>query len=194
MKYLKLVAFTTLIFFFSKANGQFKLGLGGGINHATFSGASLGTIESVTGFNAGLITEIKLPIGLGFELDILYSTKGATYKVDEPLINIDSEYSLKYIDVPVVGKLYILKVINLQLGIQYSYLIGADLAIEGVGSSDAKETFKTSDVAAIIGFGVDVSKFHFSTRYTLGLTAIGSQGGENKNRMLTFTVGIWLKK
>ena len=193
MKYFKLIVFVLSICFFSTANAQFKFGVAGGINHASFSGASLGTFESVTGFNAGLITEIKLPIELGVEVDVLYSTKGSIFKINSPPITIDSKYSLTYIDIPVVGKLYILKVINLQLGVQYSYLMGANLTIEGI-ESEAKETFKTSDVGAIIGFGVDVSKIHFSTRYSIGITSIGSGGGETKNKMLAFTVGFWLKK
>jgi hypothetical protein len=194
MKSIKtLIAASLLICsFMVNAQAKFKLGVGGGVNFANFSGSNVSGTKGFTGFNGGLITEIKLPIKVGVEADVLFSTKGAKHIVfpsDLPEGSIGTfDYKLSYIDIPIVLKIYMLKVINLQLGAQYSILMNA----ESVGSS-IKDLFNSSDFSAVIGFGIDVKRFHFSTRYIYGLTGI-SEGSDTKNKMLTLTVGFWLKK
>ena len=71
---------------------------------------------------------------------------------------------------------------------QYSHLIGAEL-----DSEDVKNQFMSGDFSVVVGAGVDVSKFHFSARYNLGVVNV-ADGGDFKNNMLTFSAGLWLKK
>lgn len=188
-KIMKKLIFIPIFFIAFFANAQFKFGVGGGLNMASFSGDGATGLDGKIGINAGLLMEVKLPIELGVEADVLYSTKGGS--------NSSTDVRLAYFDVPVVAKLYMLKVINLQLGLQGSFLMGAeqDFDFGGVSqSSDIKDQLKGIDMGAVIGFGVDVSKFHASARYNLGFASIDDNGGDIKNNMLTITLGIWLKK
>lgn len=187
MKNLKLIILTSLIATSLMVNAQVKLkvGLGGGANFANFSGSDASGSASLMGYNGGLMTEIKFPIKLGVEADILFSTKGATYT----FFTISEDMKLTYIDVPVVAKIYMLKVVNLQLGAQYAMLTSANFA-----GDDVKDGFNSGDLAAVLGFGVDVSVIHFSCRYNYGLASIDKGGADVKNNMLTLSVGLWLKK
>lgn len=189
MKNFKILLLISLITSCLMVNAQakFKAGLAGGVNYANFSGSDVSGNKSLMGFNGGLITEIKFPIKLGVEADVLFSTKGASLDFDPTFSALD--YKLSYIDVPVVAKIYMVKVVNFQLGAQYSILASAKVV-----GDDVKDGFKSGDMAAVIGFGLDVSLLHFSCRYNYGLTSIDEGGSDVKNNMLTFSVGIWLKK
>ena len=185
MKTLKTLLFLFIMSVVITANAQFKFGVGGGLNFASLSGDDSDGFKSATGFNAGIMTEIKLPAVVGFEADVLFSTKGATFN----FLSLSEDLKLSYMDVPVVIKFYTVKVLSLQVGAQYSMLMGADFA-----GSDVKDNLKSSDLSAVIGFGVDVSKLHFSLRYNYGLSTIDDTGADLKNNVLMLTAGFWIKK
>ena len=196
-KNLKLIILTSLMATSLMANAQAKLkvGLGGGVNFSNFSGSDVNEAKSLMGYNGGLMTEIKFPIKLGVEADILFSKKGAGNIIftDNQGNSIGSaEMKLTYIDIPVVAKIYFLKVVNLQLGAQYSFLLSANMNV--MDGLDIKDQFNSGDLAAVLGFGVDVSVIHFSCRYNYGLASIDKSGADVKNNILTLTIGLWLKK
>lgn len=185
MKNLRRLLVITLMITAFNANAQFKFGLGGGVNYANFSGSDVAGSNSLMGFNGGVMMEVKLPVKLGVEADILFSTKGANYS----FFTLSENIRLSYIDIPVVAKVYMMKVVSLHLGAQYSMLASANFA-----GDDVKDQFNSGDLAAVVGVGIDVSKLHFSARYNYGLSSIDKGGADVKNNMLTLTVGFWLKK
>ena len=169
------------------ANAQFKFGVGGGLNLASLSGSDVGGgASSIMGFNGGVMMEVKLPIKLGFEADVLFSTKGSSLEFDPTFPAVD--YKLSYIDLPVVMKIYMAKVVSFQLGAQYSMLISGKF-----DGDDVKDQLKPSDMSAVFGLGLDVLKLHASARYNYGLTSIDNNGADVKNTMITFSVGYWIK-
>lgn len=176
-----------LAFFGTIVNAQnvFKFGVAGGLNLSKINSEE--SSKSITGFHGGLITEIKLPIELGVEVDVLYSTKGGTFEgLNSKLETVELKNELTYIDIPVVAKLYILKVLNLQAGPQFSYLMGAKF-----DGTDNKENLNSIDLGIVAGIGLDITKLHTAVRYNYGLTEIGAGGG--KNNMIQLSVGFWIK-
>ncbi len=167
------------------ANAQFKFGVGGGVNFANFSGSDVSGAEGLLGYNGGVMMEVKLPVKIGVEADLLYSSKGASYDG----LGASLTANLSYVDLPVVLKLYSIKVLSIQLGAQYSMLINGKMA--GI---DIKDELNASDISAVFGFGLDVLKIHASARYNYGLTSIYKNGADVKNNMLTLSLGFWLKK
>ena len=181
MKKIILLLITCVAFIATQAQGTFKFGVAGGINVADLSTDQ--TTKTLTGFHAGLLSEVKFPVKLGVEAGLLYAVKGA--KTESFNSNfIDNK--LSYIDIPIVVKIYTLKVLSFQLGPQYSYLLSATS-----DGTDVKDNLNASDISAIAGIGLDVSKFRASIRYNFGLTEI-SDGGE-KNNVIQATVGFWIK-
>tara|TARA_B100000809_G_scaffold260086_1_gene306347 strand:+ start:2477 stop:3025 length:549 start_codon:yes stop_codon:yes gene_type:complete len=182
MKSIKGLLVVVLIVVGFTANAQFKFGLGGGLNMSNLGGSDISNTDSRLGFNGGLMMEVKLPIKLGVELDVLFSSKGAK------MLGSSDGMKLSYIDLPVVMKIYMAKVISFQLGAQYSMLLSAKSS-----GFDVKDELKPSDLSAVLGLGVDVLKLHVSARYNYGLTSIDDAGADIKNNMLTFSVGYWIK-
>jgi hypothetical protein len=201
MKNLKGLFVVALIVVGFSANAQFKFGFGGGVNLANLAGSDISGNENLMGFNGGVMMEVKLPVKIGFEADVLFSTKGATIEntlfgnnVGFTITNSqgdvidDTSIKLSYIDLPVVVKIYMAKVLSFQFGAQYSMLISGKQA--GI---DIKDGLKSSDMSAVLGLGLDVLKIHASARYNYGLTSIYESGSDVKNNMLTLSVGIWIK-
>ncbi len=195
MKNLRVVIVLFLMIITLSVNAQFKIGAKGGINFANVSGidSPLSEINGLTGFNAGVMTELKF-VKIGVEADVLYSRKGFNMDITSgfPISSFSSEISLDYIDIPVVAKLYFIEVINLQAGVEYSYLLNATTKIDGFGDRDSKDDFNSNDFSAIVGFGIDVNRFHMSTRYYFGITNINQ--GDAKNQVLQISIGFWIKK
>jgi len=195
MKNLKRVLLIVLVMIAFSTNAQFKFGVGGGVNLANLAGSDISNTDSRLGFNSGFMIELKLPIKLGFELDLLFSTKGVGRGVSSfyqcnacDILPGEGEVNLSYIDLPVVMKIYMAKVLSFQLGGQYSMLL-----IAKSDGYDVKEYINSSDVSAVLGLGLDVSKLHVSARYNYGLTSIDDAGADIKNNMFTFTLGYWIK-
>lgn len=185
MKKITLIALLASISFSVNAQNVFKFGIAGGLNISKMNAET--SSKSLTGFHGGLITEIKLPIELGVEADVLISTKGGVYEgYDSNFQPKDVDFKLMYVDVPVLAKLYILKVINIQAGPQFSYLLSAKY--DGI---DVKDNFNSMDIAVVAGLGLDVSKLHGAVRYNYGVTNIGP--GDRKNSVIQVSVGYWIK-
>lgn len=187
MKKIKGLLLIVIVVTTFSANAQFKFGVGGGVNISKHTGADVYNSTNLIGFNTGLIFEIKLPTKVGFELNALYSVKGTNFDYGANNRDRASDITMTYIDFPLVVKFYILKVVSLQIGPQYSYLIRSTS-----GGSSNKFFINSNEVSGVFGLGLDVSKFHLSSRYNYGLTST-VDGGDIKNNMLTFTVGYWIK-
>lgn len=167
------------------AQNLFKFGVAGGLNVSKITSDK--DSKTLNGFHAGLITEVKLPVTFGFETDVLYSTKGGVYDgFNNNLEPTDWDYNLSYVDVPILAKLYILKVINIQAGPQFSYLLSGKF-----NETNVKDDLKSMDISAVAGIGVDVTKIHVAVRYNYGLTNIGD--GDGKNNVIQASVGYWIK-
>jgi len=177
-----LIALTSMLSTFGQ--GNFKFGISGGLNVADIS--SDAKTKSLTGFHAGILSEVKFA-KLGIEGGVLYSVKGAkTEGFNSNFQLTDIENKLSYIDVPLVLKIYVFKVLNLQAGPQFSYLLSATY-----DGNDIKDNLNSADISAVAGIGLDVSKIRASVRYNLGLTEIANGGG--KNNVIQATVGFWIK-
>ena len=191
MKNIKELFFIGFFFVVLSANAQFKFGVGGGLNVSNVDGPYISETESRIGFNGGFLMEVKLPVKLGFEADILFSTKG-TKDILFKDINGNSigptDLKFSYIDIPVVIKIYMAKVLSFQLGGQYSVLLNSS-SLEAYGD----EKWKGRDLSVVFGLGLDVLKIHVSARYNYGLTSIDDAGSDIKNNMLTFCAGYWIK-
>jgi hypothetical protein len=167
------------------SNAQFKFGVGGGVNLANLSGSDVSSgTESITGFNGGLMVEVKLPVKLGIEADLFLSTKGSSFSLPTG----KEDFKLVYSDLPVVMKIYMVKVLSVQIGAQYSMLVSGKWSGQNI-----REDLNLNDMSALFGVGIDVLKLHLSARYNYGLTNIYKNGGNFKNNMFTLSVGLWIK-
>jgi opacity protein-like surface antigen len=162
-----------------------KIGIKGGLNYANQNGSDI-TINSqnyqtsaITSYHAGLVAEIKLVDSFSIQPELLYSTQGATYK------NAVEEFQneLGYLSIPVMAKIYLNKVVSLELGPQASFLLSER---NNFNVNDAS----TFDFAANAGLGFKITKnFFLEGRYSLGLTN-ASKDAEVKNSVVQISAGF----
>ena len=183
MKKTYLIILTIFLIGSINVQAQLKLGLKGGANFPSLN-ESNGTfnISNTTGWHAGGMLEIKLPI-IGIEGDLIYSQTGAT-------IDGLGELKTSTFDIPVLAKLYLLKIITIQAGPQFSFLTTSKL-----DGDDIKEQFDISNAKFVAGLGVEFGPFYAHGRFIFpSKTEFSQLGTEVKNSNIQLSGGWWLKK
>ncbi len=166
------------------ANAQIKLGVKGGLNLPSLN-AQNGAInfDSKTGWHGGAMVELKLPI-IGIEGDFIYSQN--SFEIP----NID-KLKISTFDIPVVAKLYILKVLNIQAGPMFSFTTSANSDVIG----DIKDQFDSKTFQFVAGLGAQLGPIDVHGRFIFpSTTKFTDAGTEYKNSVIQISAGIWLKK
>ena len=171
--------------YLSQINAQVNFGIKGGVNFDKFKfdedAKKQLTLENVSGWQAGALLQIKIPvIGVGVQPELLYTVSKT---------NIDSkENSIHYFEVPV----------NLQWGLNLAvvrpYLQGGPyfgyaLKCEG---DKFKDHINKIDWGVALGAGIDIWKFQLSCRYQWGLHNVSNEADfkELKNNKLSLSLGF----
>jgi len=192
---MKRIAFFTLFTFtisLTAYSQGFKAGLKGGLNLATIKGDFTG-VESKAGFHVGAFAGAKLS-KFGVEGEILYSTQGTQDEIDSEL-----KMKMDYLIIPILGKFYIVKGINIYAGPQFGFLLKSEIT-DGTVDSDLKDYVSNSDVSIVVGAGFEILKFRAGLRYNIGLTDFNDDASsiifdpsdEFKNRVFQIFIGIGL--
>jgi hypothetical protein len=180
-----------MLFLFASisAHAEFGLGLKAGVNFATHkadgSNVAVPDFKSKTGFVGGGYVNYFFGETFGIQPEVLFSQKGAKIE-DVDLVN-----NLTYVDIPVLVRIHFLKVLDVHVGPQFSFL--ANATQDGTGADeDLKEKLKNSEVALAFGAGVNLPlKLNLTARYILGLTDISEiQDVEIKNSAFQLTLGF----
>ncbi len=186
MKKISILLVALILMTVFSAQAQIKLGIRGGLNFPSLN-AQAGSIDldAATGWHGGLQVELKLPI-IGIEGDVLYSQVGVS--------NIDLQGTigdLKHttLDIPVVAKFYILKVLNIQAGPQFSFVTSSK-----IGDFDVKNQIDNKTVGFVAGLGVELLMFNASARFIFPSTTTIQSLGEYKSSNIQLSVGFWFKK
>ena len=185
MKRIILVAVILLAASVDMQAQMVKFGIKGGLNYANQTGNDI-TItsnnynkEAITSYHAGLVAEIKVTDGFSVQPELLYSTKGATYK--NALEEFKNE--LGYLSIPVLAKFHLNNTVSLDLGPQASFLLSER---KNVNFKEA-ETF---EFGAAGGLGLNITKnFFLQGRYVLGLTE-ATKEAKVKNSVVQISAGF----
>ncbi|MBL0342506.1 MAG: PorT family protein [Bacteroidetes bacterium] len=154
----------------TQAQGSFRVGVSGGVNStwlmnknvfdandgldiaATFGGRF--GIDAIYSFNP------KLGVGIGFNF---ISKNCQKYSGDKTGLDGDLTTSLNYFDIPVLLRLTSSGGTYFEVGPQFGFLTKAEETYEGNVSSpfdysdvDVKNSFETTNIALVFGFGVDI--------------------------------------
>ncbi len=184
MKKVYLIAIALLLVGSYNAQAQLKLGIKGGLNLPSLE-AQGGAIsfDSKTGWHGGAMVEIKLPI-IGIQGDFLYSQ--SSFEIP----SVDKLKTASF-DIPIVAKLYLFKILTIQAGPQFSFLMSADSDLIG----DVKDQIETGTVNFVAGLGVNLGPLDVHGRFIFpSTTKFTDVGSEYKNSNIQLSVGFWLKK
>lgn len=179
-----------------------RLGVIAGVNFATASGEDTEGTGTRTALMFGGLAEIGLSRTLAIRPEVIYSMQGATFEDGSD----EGEVKLDYVQIPVllqvrvpgaegaVGQVtphfYLGPVFSFKTSCKGSANSGPDIDCEDI--TDFAE-FKSSDVGAMAGAGLDIGAFQLGVRYNLGLTNILDVVGDDedvKNRVFSIYAGF----
>lgn len=186
------------------ANANARIGVMGGINLSTFSGEdSADDLENRMGLLAGLSYARPRPGSFGFEMDLLFSAKGAKSS-DGPN---DVTFKLNYLELPVLLRYDFATTGGIRPHLSAGPSFALRTGCSGEGSSNGvsvsvdcdelqdalNSEFKSIDVGATVGGGLDFAvgrnTFTVGARYTIGLVSI-VEDESTKNRAISLFAGI----
>jgi len=135
---------------------RIDIGIKGGVNFSNLEIPDIHT-SNKTGYHLGAYSLFKFG-KLGLQPEFIFSQQGT--KVDL------GDWDAKYINIPVMLKLYLVGGFNLQAGPQFGFLNKAEL-----DGNNIKDDLKKADVSLGLGLGWDAPMgLKFDARYNLGLT------------------------
>ncbi len=153
--------------------GFINIGIKGGLNLYNIHNDNDIKYDSKPGYHIGLIGHIHVNQSFAIQPEIVYSTQGAKYKVE----NVTTNYNLSYINVPVLFQYMFDNGLRLQAGPQIGFLMAAK-SKNGSTTTDFKSDLKPIDLALGIGAGYifPPSGLGIDVRYNLGLSDINDTG------------------
>ena len=135
---------------------KIDIGVKGGLNFSKLNIPDIQT-SGKTGYHFGAYSLFKFG-NLGLQPEIIFSQQGS--KVDL------GDWDTKYLNIPIMLKLYLGGGFNLQAGPQFGFLNKAEL-----DGNSIEEDLKTADVSVGLGVGWDTPiGLKLDARYNLGLT------------------------
>lgn len=167
-----------------------KAGIKGGLNVSNLYLEDVSDENARLGAHIGLFAQFLSAGVVGFQTELLYSTKGT---VGQYYGAFDQEvkYNFNYIDLPVLAVFKVGETVEIHAGGYASYLLGANISYEGdlANGSDEidKDQLKSYDYGLALGVGINVGPVQIGARYNYGLVEIADSDnarallGDSKN-------------
>jgi hypothetical protein len=176
----------------SAANAQIDLGVKGGLNFPTLSGAE--STKFRTDFYVGGYANYKITDQFSFQPEVLYSKQGAGIKRHD---GSKERIVTHNINIPLMARYEIMENLNVEFGPQLGFLVSAQDKYELNNSKTntaITDNFKTFDFGLNLGAGYKVTdQFEINARITKGLTDINHNPYGKKTTNTYFSVGVAYK-
>ncbi|MCX6209433.1 MAG: porin family protein [Bacteroidetes bacterium] len=185
---MKKILIVLCVFCFSNqiTNAQdFKVGLKAGANFTKVDGASLKN-EFKLNYHAGVFFELELNKKIGLQPEVLLSQSEAQYINNGVITYPNTSYKLNYLNIPILLKYKIGKIVVLNVGPQYSILINKNDDFAGTGV----KAFKEGDFAMVGGIQLNFKYLRFYGRYNIGLNNINDINSSENWKSQQLQVGL----
>ncbi|CAM3392334.1 porin family protein [Aequorivita lipolytica] len=192
----KFFTFILIALIYSTANSQsLKYGLKAGMNISKFSSNTndpYSDYNGRVGFHLGGLLEVPLNDKFSIQPELLCSFQGANINYGE------RKFTLNYLQLPILGKYYIINGLSAEAGPVLGYLISAKynatLTSEGGRETvDVTENYKSIDVGLGLGASYKLkSDLFFGLRYNFGILDINDDSVKDskiKNNVFQISVG-----
>ncbi len=201
-----------LLWWYQSGAQSSHFGAKGGLNLAILSGTVNMEPKYKPGLMLGFYLDAAVTEKFHIQPELVYSSQGAKIEyTDSPApgsrVVGETTTSLSYINIPVMAKIYLGKVVNLQLGPQVGILVSATDkgTIQGdVIDDDLKDIFKGVDFSFATGIGLNLpSGVNFGGRLIFGLSNLNKDNGQIApgierpaltNGVIQFSLGVPLAK
>jgi hypothetical protein len=154
------------------------IGIKGGMNFSKLEISNFST-SNKTGYHLGAYSLFKFA-KIGIQPEVIFSQQGSKVEL--------GDWDTKYINIPIILKVYIAGGFNLQAGPQFGFLNMAEL-----NGNSIEDLIKNSDISAGMGVGWDAPiGLKLDARYNLGLTDNSEDPAYEtiKNQVFQLSVGF----
>jgi hypothetical protein len=204
-----IVAALTLFSFSSYAQ-LFTLGPKIGISSSKVTVAddvdAIAAGDAEVGFHAGLFTRVSI-LGFYVQPEVLFTSTSGNIVIDDEDVtsNYEAVQNLTYnkLDVPVMVGIKIGKIIRVNAGPSFSFILSGDFRDDAAGAIDqVKQDYESANVGYQVGIGLDISKLVIDLKYENNLSALGETvtfplpgdqsrtfPADMRNRLIQLTVG-----
>ncbi len=222
MKTIQIILLSIFIMASCKlANAQLSFGLKAGMNVATVSNydnidipsavqasfSASGSSSYRIGYNAGLfINYTAFEDRFAFQPEVLFSNQGMKYSGDIfgiPNSSFEATAKIDYVNIPLMVQFYFIKkILYIELGPQVGFIANASGDYNAILGSlsyddnwDIRDDLNTVDfsIAAGLGFKIPKLPLGVNARYTVGLTNVSKNPGNDGSYNSVFQFGIFAK-
>jgi len=146
------------------------LGIKAGINISDQVTSGTGenvNVRSILRFHGGAYFTYSVLDKLAVQPELLFSGKGSDW--DDPAYNVKD--LLTYIDIPVLIRYQLVKIVNIHAGPQFGYLLSATQKDKSSGDViNIDDYYKKPDLGLVLGVEANLPyRINFTIRYVIGL-------------------------
>ncbi|MEH6706153.1 porin family protein [Galbibacter orientalis] len=148
---------------------EFQLGARGGLNFSSVAGDDIDSPDNRTSFYAGLVAEAPLSERFSVQPEVFYSGQG--FDLDD----IDAEFQVDYIQVPLLAKVYLAEGFNLHAGPQVGFKVNEELDFQPTEDAGDFDTDQINDIDFQLTGGAEYkfeNGFFLQARYSYGLSEV----------------------
>ena len=144
---------------------QFRLGLGGGINNTWLANTNVSDqgdeldFAVTFGGSFGLEALYNFSEKAGVSIGFLYSGHNQKYEGEIGNADYETKVRMRYLDIPLLFRVTSTSGTYFEVGPQFGFLMKAEEEFESDVFSDTQDTkdqFNSTNMAAVLGFGVDI--------------------------------------
>lgn len=179
IKTIMILVFLSLIVSYGTRAQSFQVGLKGGVNFSNMLIDDIDDENVRTGFHVGVLGKfLGANEVVGFQPELLYSTKGSKGQYDLAGFEGEQKFNLNYIDLPLMLLIRI-GVLDLNLGAYASYLVNSSVSTEGdfLGENSIaldKDNFNSFDYGLVGGLALNFDIISIGARYNYGLRQVAA--------------------
>lgn len=167
------------------SNKAFSQGLGirAGANFATVTGGDIPEVGAITSFYAGVYYQMPLVKDLLYlQPELQYSSQGFSSKQSGESV----DYSMDYIAVPILAKIYVIKIFSFEAGPQFGFNIS-----DSFDTTNSKGyTVETFDPAMAVGMNINLPfGLSLDARYVYSFSETVTNTSE-KNQVIQAGLGL----
>ncbi|MGL2962776.1 porin family protein [Flavobacterium sp. RSB2_4_14] len=164
MKLVKLFLLAIVISALSTTASAQRYGIRAGANIASLTGGNDNSISPRTSFYFGVFKEMGIVKDLFYiQPELQYSSQGFS----SDFTGTDEDYSIDYLTIPVLAKVYVAKIFSFEAGPQFGFKVADNF--EGA-ASDSIESF---DAAGVVGLNINLPlRISINARYVFGFSEV----------------------
>jgi hypothetical protein len=164
-------------------------GVKGGMNLSNLTLENNNDKNILAGFHLGGWLSLPLSSKFSIQPELLYSTRGTRWEIQQSQLTADAELKLNYLDFPVNLVYHLARDVDFQAGPYIGFLLGASSQAtlsSGTGSlsiveSLDKNNFQSTDFGLQGGMRFALKPVYLGFTYKLGLSEVAAKDGNARN-------------